>query len=65
MITADDDGYDEARRVHNGIFDRRPRAVVRAEQVADVMAAVNFARERAGSRRPRWWSQRAGIRQHR
>ena len=45
VITADDDGYDDARAVHNGMFDRRPRAVVRAEQVADVMAAVNFARE--------------------
>src|SRR5689334_13777348 len=45
VITADDAGYDEARRVHNGMFDRRPRALVRAEQVADVMAAVNFARE--------------------
>src|SRR5207344_3162042 len=45
VITSDDDGYDEARAVHNGMFDRRPRAVVRAEQVADVMAAVNFARD--------------------
>jgi len=45
VVSADDAGYDEARRVHNGMFDRRPRAVVRAEQVADVMAAVNFARE--------------------
>src|SRR4249920_2803963 len=45
VITSDDDGYDEARAVHNGMFDRRPRAVVRAEQVADVMTAVNFARE--------------------
>ena len=45
VTTPDDAGYDEARAVHNGMFDRRPRAVVRAEQVADVMAAVNFARE--------------------
>jgi FAD/FMN-containing dehydrogenase len=45
VITADDAAYDEARQVHNGMFDRRPLAVVRAEQVADVVAAVNFARE--------------------
>src|SRR5437588_6769157 len=45
VITIDDEGYDEARRVHNGIFDRRPQVVVRAEQVADVIAAVNYARE--------------------
>ena len=45
VITAEDPGYDEARRVHNGMFDRRPKAVVRAEQAADVMAAVDFARD--------------------
>ena len=42
---AEDEGYDEARAVHNGMFDRRPLAVLRAEQVGDVMAAVKFARE--------------------
>jgi FAD/FMN-containing dehydrogenase len=45
VITADDPGYDEARAVHNGMFDRRPLVVVRAEQTADVIAAVNFARD--------------------
>ena len=45
VITATDAGYDDARRVHNGMFDRRPLAIVRAEQVADVIAAVNFARD--------------------
>ncbi len=45
VLTADDPGYDEARAVHNGMFDRRPRVVVQAEQVADVIAVVNFARD--------------------
>jgi FAD/FMN-containing dehydrogenase len=45
VVTSADEGYNEARTVHNGIFDRRPRVVVQAEQVADVIAAVNFARE--------------------
>jgi FAD/FMN-containing dehydrogenase len=45
VITADDPGYDEARAVQNGMFDRRPKVIVRAEQVADVIAAVSFARE--------------------
>ncbi len=45
VITADDPGYDEARAVHNGMFDRRPKVIVRAEQAADVIAAVNFARD--------------------
>ena len=44
VITADDEGYNEARAVHNGMFDKRPLAVLRAEQVADVIAGVNFAR---------------------
>jgi len=45
VITADDEGYDEARAVHNGMFDKRPLAVLCAEQVADVIAGVNFARD--------------------
>ena len=45
VITADDEGYNEARAVHNGMFDKRPLAVLRAEQVADVIAGVNFARD--------------------
>jgi FAD/FMN-containing dehydrogenase len=45
VLTAADEGYDEARAVHNGMFDKRPRAVLRAEQVADVIAGVNFARD--------------------
>jgi FAD/FMN-containing dehydrogenase len=45
VITAADEDYDEARAVHNGMFDKRPLAVLRAEQVADVIAGVNFARE--------------------
>ncbi len=45
VITPDDASYDEARAVHNGMFDKRPKAVMRAGQVADVLAGVNFARE--------------------
>ena len=45
VITAADDDYGEARAVHNGMFDKRPLAVLRAEQVADVIVGVNFARE--------------------
>jgi FAD/FMN-containing dehydrogenase len=45
VLSAADEGYDEARLVHNGMFDRRPLAVLMAEQVGDVIDAVNFARE--------------------
>jgi hypothetical protein len=40
-----DSDYDEARAVYNGAVDRRPAAVVRCADVADVIACVNFARE--------------------
>ena len=44
VLTAGDEGYDQARAVHNGMFDKHPLAVLRAEQVADVIAGVHFAR---------------------
>ena len=45
VVTAEDEGYEEARAVHNGMFDKRPLAVLLAEQVSDVIAAVNLAGE--------------------
>jgi FAD/FMN-containing dehydrogenase len=45
VIRPTDEGYEEARKVYNGMFDRRPAAVVRCTQTSDVLAAVVFARE--------------------
>src|SRR6266571_6964318 len=45
VIGAEDQGYEEARRVYNAMIDRRPDVVLRAVNAGDVMAAVNFARE--------------------
>ncbi|MEZ4863690.1 MAG: FAD-dependent oxidoreductase [Caldilineaceae bacterium] len=40
-------GYDQARRIWNGMIDRRPALIVRCSGVADVIEAVNFARDHA------------------
>ena len=40
-----DVGYDEARKVHNGLIDKRPALIARCRGVADVVDAVNLARE--------------------
>jgi FAD/FMN-containing dehydrogenase len=45
LIAPGDAGYDEARKVFNGMIDRRPRLIAKCADVADVIAAVNFGRE--------------------
>jgi hypothetical protein len=45
LITPADGEYEVARRVYNGMIDRRPEAIVRCADVADIMTAVNFARK--------------------
>jgi hypothetical protein len=45
VIATDDLKYDAARAVWNGIVDRRPAAVARCTDAADVIKAVRFARE--------------------
>ena len=44
LLCLGDDGYDETRKVWNGMIDRRPALIARCAGVADVIAAVNFAR---------------------
>ena len=45
VLTAEDAAYDEVRRIWNGMHDRRPALIVRCTGTADVVAAVNFARD--------------------
>ncbi|HEU4762808.1 MAG TPA: FAD-dependent oxidoreductase, partial [Gemmatimonadales bacterium] len=45
LIQPRDPRYEEARRVFNGIIDRRPALIVRCAAVADVIEAVRLARE--------------------
>jgi FAD/FMN-containing dehydrogenase len=45
VMTPRDPGYDDARRVWNASIDRHPALIARCTGVADVCAAVRFARE--------------------
>jgi len=45
LIQPADAGYESARKVYNGMIDKRPRLIARCVDVADVIAAVNFGRE--------------------
>jgi FAD/FMN-containing dehydrogenase len=44
LLTSADPAYDEARRLWNGMFDKRPAAIARCSGTADVISAVKFAR---------------------
>ena len=41
-------GYDDARRILNPTFDKRPALVVQPAGVADIRAAIDFARDQGG-----------------
>lgn len=46
VITPGDDTYDDARRVWNAMFDRRPAILVRPTSAESVATAIRFGRER-------------------
>ncbi len=45
LIQPNDEGYDNARKVYNGMIDRRPRLIARCSDVGDVITAVKFGSE--------------------
>lgn len=45
LIEPTDARYDEARRVYNAMISRKPRLIAMCVDVADVMTAINFARQ--------------------
>jgi FAD/FMN-containing dehydrogenase len=44
LLQPTDSGYEDARKVHNGLVDKRPALILRCRGAADVVEAVNFAR---------------------
>ncbi|MBW3554094.1 MAG: FAD-binding oxidoreductase [Gemmatimonadetes bacterium] len=44
LLRSVDAEYDEARRVHNGLIDKRPAVIARCRGVADIGEAIRFAR---------------------
>ncbi len=45
LLEPQDRGYEEARKVFNGMIDRHPRMIAYCADVADVIRSVNFARD--------------------
>jgi hypothetical protein len=45
VLQPGDRGYDDARAIWNGLIDRRPALIVQCTGAADVVDAVNFARD--------------------
>src|SRR5262249_12399269 len=45
LLSCDDPGYDAARKVWNGMIDKRPALITRCAGTADVISCVRFARE--------------------
>ena len=45
VLRPTDPGYEEARRVHNGLIDRRPALIARCRGLADIADAVKLGRD--------------------
>ena len=45
VLSPEDDGYEAARRLYNGMIDTQPALIARCAGVADVVACMRFARE--------------------
>lgn len=46
LITPADAAYDAARKIYNGMIDKKPALIAKCVDAADVIAGVNFAREK-------------------
>lgn len=48
LLKPGDAGYDDARRIHNGMIDKHPAVIARCTSTADVVDAVRLGREAGG-----------------
>ena len=67
LIDPGDPGYEQARRVHNGLINKHPALIARCRTVPDVVDAIRIGREQsaeisvaaAGTASPGWPSPTA------
>ncbi len=45
LLRPGDKGYDDARKLFNGLIDKRPALIAKCTSVGDIVQCVNFARE--------------------
>jgi len=45
LLQPNDPGYEDARKVHNGLIDKRPALIARCHGLADIVDAVRIARD--------------------
>lgn len=45
IVRPTDPGYDDVRKVHNGLIDKRPKLILRCRGTADVIDSVKLARD--------------------
>jgi FAD/FMN-containing dehydrogenase len=45
LLKPGDAGYDDARKVHNGLIDKRPALIIQCRGVADIVDAIKLARK--------------------
>jgi hypothetical protein len=60
-IRPEDTGRNEARQVYNAMHDRRPALIVHAAGVADLIAAIKFARDWHPRSRRRHWAEQDNL----
>jgi FAD/FMN-containing dehydrogenase len=45
LLSYDDDGYESARQIHNGLIDKHPALIAQCRSTADVVDALNLGRD--------------------